>query len=153
MIDFGLLLQSSIKTLDPDTQEETFIPAIKLMKSQHDAKSMEIQVYRVNLAKAKEQIENNGRVLRGARESFLDPSQEKCEMNPEAQTQLQLTFEDESTMQRARQLMETFIESFEERNDSRAGAVPGPHQSKLQIYNWLLTSQVEFWKFNSISEE
>ena len=86
MIDFGLLLQSSIKTYDPETKEEIVIPALKFMKSQHDAKSIEMQVYRVNLSKLKEQIENNGRVLPGAQPSFLDPSQEKCELNPEALT-------------------------------------------------------------------
>ena len=74
---------------------------------------MEIQVYRVNLSKVKEQIENNGRVLRGARESLVDLSQYKCEMNPEAQTQLQLI----SLLRMSRPclgliLMETFIESI-----------------------------------------
>ena len=102
VIDFGLLLQSSIKIFDPETQEEKFMPAVKLTKSQYDAKSMEIQVYRVNLSKAKEQIENTGRVLPGALSpSFLDPSHAKCEIDPEAQTHVQLTFEDEATLQRA----------------------------------------------------
>ena len=104
----------------------------------------------MNLSKLKEQIENNGRALPGGQPSFLDPSQDKFELNPEALTQLQLSFEDEATMQRAFELMVSFSLNFNEHN---AAAVPGPQKSRLQVYNWLLTNQVEFWKFNSISEE
>ena len=53
-------------------------------------------------------------------------------------------------MQRAFELMVSFTLNFNEYN---VDAVLGPQKSRLQVYNWLLTNQVEFWKFNSISEE
>lgn len=53
-------------------------------------------------------------------------------------------------MQRAFELMVSFTLNF---NENNVDAVLGPQKSRLQVYNWLLTNQVEFWKFNSISEE
>lgn len=72
VIDFGLLLQSSIKIRDPNTLEDIQMPALKIVKSQLDPKSMEIQVYRVNLSNAKAQIENNSKILPGDQTNWLD---------------------------------------------------------------------------------